>query len=73
VASAGEHAAQARSSKGETPDARGGDRRPRDPDSTLRGLRVAARFPAGTYPIEAALLEPRRGVTINPHGIPLTR
>jgi hypothetical protein len=29
-------------------------------------------LPAGAYPIEAALFEPRRGVTISRHSVPLT-
>jgi hypothetical protein len=36
------------------------------------GFVAPPEFPAGAYPIEAALLEPRRGVTISLHSVLLT-
>ena len=34
------------------------------------GFVLPPEFPAGAYPIEAALLEPRRGVTISRPSVP---
>jgi hypothetical protein len=36
------------------------------------GFVLPPELPAGAYPIEAALFEPRRGVTISRHSVPLT-
>jgi hypothetical protein len=36
------------------------------------GFVLPPEFHAGAYPIEVALLEPRRGVTISRHSVPLT-